>query len=124
MNKAEAKYTEEHEWVHIENNTATIGITHHAVDELGEIVFVELPEKGTEYTKSAEFGVVESVKTVSSLYSPLSGTVIETNESLTDNPEQINDSPYEKGWLIKLELNDPDTSSLMSHEEYESFISK
>lgn len=117
------KYTEEHEWVSLEEDIATIGITEYATDELGEIVFVELPELGAEFSLSDEFGTVESVKTVSSLYSPVTGVVVEVNESLNDEPNLINDSPYQSGWIVKLKIEDKsEFGDLMSHEEYETFL--
>ena len=119
----ELKYTKEHTWVKAEGNLATIGITDFAQSELGEIVFVELPEIETEIEHLIEFGVVESVKTVSDLYTPISGIVVETNEDLLDSPEIVNDSPYDDGWMIKLEMNDPkELSALMSAEEYQDFV--
>ncbi|MEW6087059.1 MAG: glycine cleavage system protein GcvH [bacterium] len=119
----ELKYTKEHTWVKVEGNLATIGITDYAQSELGEIVFVELPEIESEVEHLTEFGVVESVKTVSDLYSPVSGVIIETNEELLDSPEIVNDSPYDDGWMIKVEMNDPkELASLMSAEEYQDFV--
>ncbi len=117
------KYTKEHTWLKIEGNLATIGISDYAQEELGEIVFVELPEIETEVEYMGEFGVVESVKTVSDLYAPINGTVVETNEDLLDTPEIVNDSPYEEGWLIKVEMSEStDLDSLMSAEEYQDYI--
>lgn len=119
----ELKYTKEHTWVKAEGGVATIGITDYAQNELGEIVFVELPEIEAEVEHSTEFGVVESVKTVSDLYSPVSGVVVETNEDLLDSPEIINDSPYDDGWMLKVEMSDPrELTSLMSAEEYQDFV--
>lgn len=119
----ELKYTKEHTWVKVEGNLATIGITDYAQSELGEIVFVELPEIETEIEHLIEFGVVESVKTVSDLYAPVSGIVVEANEDLLDSPEIVNDAPYDDGWLIKVEMNDPkELSALMSSEEYQDFV--
>lgn len=119
----ELKYTKEHTWVKAEGGVATVGITDYAQNELGEIVFVELPEIEAEVEHSTEFGVVESVKTVSDLYSPVSGVVVETNEDLLDSPEIINDSPYDDGWMLKVEMSDPrELASLMSAEEYQDFV--
>ncbi len=119
----ELKYTKEHTWVKVEGSLATVGITDYSQSELGEIVFVELPEIETEVEHLTEFGVVESVKTVSDLYSPVSGVVVETNEDLLDNPEIVNDSPYDDGWMLKVEMNDPkELASLMSAEEYQDFV--
>ncbi|MFH1287400.1 MAG: glycine cleavage system protein GcvH [bacterium] len=119
----ELKYTKEHTWVKIEAGVAIVGITDYAQSELGEIVFVELPEIETELEHLTEFGVVESVKTVSDLYSPVSGIVVETNDDLLDSPEIINDSPYDDGWMLKVEMSDPkELTSLMSAEEYQDFV--
>ena len=96
----ELRYSKEHEWVRVEGDNVRIGITDFAQSELGDIVFVELPEVGTELTANEPFGSVESVKTVSELYAPVSGTVVEVNEALNDNPEYVNESPYDKAWMI------------------------
>ncbi|MEG0438034.1 MAG: glycine cleavage system protein GcvH [Solibacillus sp.] len=115
----ELKYTKEHEWVKIEDGKATIGITHFAQSELGDIVFVELPEAGDEITKDQPFGSVESVKTVSELYAPLSGKVVSVNEELSDNPEFVNESPYEQAWMVVIELtNDAELEELMDADAY------
>lgn len=117
------KYTKDHEWALIEGNIATIGITHHAQEALGEVVFVELPPKGKSLKKGDTFGVVESIKAVSDLYSPLSGKVLETNTSLVDEPGVANTEPYTKAWMIKLELSDvSETSSLLSAEDYKKLV--
>lgn len=100
------KYSEDHEWVKVDGNTVTIGITDFAQGELGDIVFVELPEDGDEMTKGESFGSVESVKTVSELYAPLNGKIVEVNEELEDSPELVNESPYEEAWMVKVELED------------------
>lgn len=122
--KSDRLYSKEHEWAKIEGSSATIGITDHAQDALGDIVFVEMPKIGAELKQFAEFGVVESVKTVSTLYSPLSGIVTEINPDLASKPEIINEAPYEKGWIIKLELSNADEKSkLLSSEQYETFLS-
>ncbi|MBT2646139.1 glycine cleavage system protein GcvH [Bacillus sp. ISL-34] len=119
----ELRYTKEHEWVKTEDGTVRIGITAFAQSELGDIVFVELPEIGDELKANEPFGSVESVKTVSELYAPISGKVVEVNEDLSDNPEYVNESPYEKAWMIVLEPSDSsDIEKLMSAEEYESLI--
>lgn len=97
----ELKYSKEHEWVKVEGNVATIGITEYAQSELGDIVFVELPETDDEINEGDTFGSVESVKTVSELYAPISGKVVEVNEELEDSPEFVNESPYEKAWMVK-----------------------
>ncbi len=117
------QYTKEHEWVKMEGNTATIGITHHAQSELGDIVFVETPSVGSTVTQMKEFGVVESVKTVSNLYAPVSGTVEAVNEILSSNPETINTDPYKNGWIIKVSLSDTgELKNLLSAEAYEKVI--
>ena len=117
------RYTEEHEWIRVENEVATVGITSHAVDELGEIVFVDLPQIGAEIEQMVGFGSVESVKTVSSLYLPVSGQVIEVNKDLAKNPNLINDSPYEDGWLVKVAMSDEkEADDLMTPGEYKSHL--
>ncbi len=117
------KYTKEHEWVKVEKNQAIIGITDYAQDSLGEVVYVELPQEGNQVTKSEPFGVVESVKAVSDLYAPLSGSVAEVNDAIIDTPEAINEDPYGDAWLIKVELSNKDEiGELMSADEYVKFI--
>ena len=121
----ELKYSEEHEWIKDEGGKIRIGITHFAQSELGDIVFVELPEVGTEITVNEPFGSVESVKTVSELYAPISGKVVEINEELDDNPEFVNESPYEKAWMIVIEPADAsEQDKLMSAEQYEAMINE
>ena len=116
-------YTEDHEWVELDGNNVTVGISSHAADELGEIVFVELPEAGTELSKGDEFGSVESVKTVSGIYSPVDGEVTERNESVVESPELINQSPSEDGWLIKAKVESTSfIEDLMDDEAYHSFL--
>ena len=100
------RYSKEHEWVRADGSRATIGITSFAADELGDIVFVELPEAGSTLTQFASFGVVESVKAVSDLYAPVSGTVTEVNEALRDSPELLNSDPFGEGWIARVELSD------------------
>ena len=117
------KYTQEHEWALTEDDIVTIGITDHAVDELGEIVFVELPEVGTLIGQMDEFGAVESVKTLSSLFSPITGEIIEVNKDVVQSPGTINDSPYDEGWLVKIRLSEPnEIDDLMTSQEYESYL--
>ncbi|MBT2693176.1 glycine cleavage system protein GcvH [Bacillus sp. ISL-55] len=119
----ELRYSEEHEWVKVEGEKVTIGITDFAQSELGDIVFVELPEVGDEITVDQPFGSVESVKTVSELYAPVSGKVVEINEELNDSPEFVNESPYEKAWMITVELSDnSEVEKLMTAEQYEDMI--
>jgi glycine cleavage system H protein len=120
---AECKYTKEHEWIRVEGDIAEIGITDYAQDSLGDIVFLELPETGTDVEREDSFGVVESVKAVSDLYAPLSGTIEETNEPLADTPELINEHPYSEGWIIKINMNDPsELDDLMDAKAYENHI--
>lgn len=121
MNPSELKYTETHEWLHLEGNKCTVGITDHAQEQLGDIVFVELPEEGTELSKGDVLGNIESVKSVSEVYTPVSGRVIEVNEKLLDNPELVNQDPWGEGWIAKLELTDTDSlGELLTAEEYQS----
>jgi glycine cleavage system H protein len=120
---SEFKYSKEHEWVKVEGNTATIGITEYAQGELGDIVFVELPDVDDEINEGDTFGSVESVKTVSELYAPVSGKIVETNDELEDSPEFVNESPYEKAWMVKVELNDESQlDELLSAEQYSEMI--
>jgi len=117
------KYTKEHEWVRLEGNVATIGITDYAQDSLGDVVYVELPQEGGVVTKNEPFGVVESVKAVSDLYSPVSGSVVEVNDAIVDSPEAINEDPYGDAWMIKVEVSGKgDLSDLMTAEDYQKFI--
>lgn len=116
-------YTEDHEWVKIEGNTATVGITDYAQSELGDIVFVEIETEGEELESGAVFGTIEAVKTVADLYLPLPGKVTEKNEELEASPELVNESPYEKGWLIKVEItDDTDKGHLMDKAKYEEHV--
>ncbi|NLI69007.1 MAG: glycine cleavage system protein GcvH [Bacilli bacterium] len=118
-------YSKEHEWVRREGSDLRIGITDFAQSELGDIVFVELPEVGDELTANEPFGSVESVKTVSELYAPVSGKVVEVNEELEEHPEYVNESPYEKAWMIVIEpSDDSELDDLLTAEEYEAHISK
>jgi glycine cleavage system H protein len=116
----ELQYTRSHEWVRTEGDTATVGITDHAQDELGDIVFVELPEQGSTFGAGDSFGTVESVKAVSDLYAPVGGEVVEVNEALNDSPEKVNEDPYGEGWIIKLRVSDE--VNLLSASDYERFI--
>tara|TARA_Y100001960_G_C14429195_1_gene706905 strand:- start:220 stop:612 length:393 start_codon:yes stop_codon:yes gene_type:complete len=120
----EMYYSDEHEWVLMEtDNIALIGITKFASDNLGDIVFVELPDSGTTVNQFEQFGEIESVKAVSELYSPISGTIKEINDSVVQNPEILSESPFEKGWLLKVELKDTsELNNLMNLEGYESFL--
>ncbi|CXS00847.1 TPA: glycine cleavage system protein GcvH [Staphylococcus aureus] len=119
----ELKYSKEHEWVKVEGNVATIGITEYAQSELGDIVFVELPETDDEINEGDTFGSVESVKTVSELYAPISGKVVEVNEELEDSSEFVNESPYEKAWMVKVEISDESQlEALLTAEKYSEMI--
>jgi glycine cleavage system H protein len=122
---ADLRYTREHEWARVEGDRARVGITHYAQDQLGDVVFVELPKTGTRVRHMQSFGVVESVKAVSDLFAPLSGTVVEVNQNLTERPEQVNQDPYGAGWLIVVEMSDPrELDALMSAAEYEAYLQK
>ena len=117
------KYTKEHEWVKLDADIGTIGITDYAQDQLGDIVFVELPEPGASVSQLQKFGEIESVKAVSELFSPISGEVLERNEALNDNPQWVNDGPYDDGWMLKVRLSNPgEVDGLMSADEYEKFL--
>ena len=117
-------YTDEHEWVKIDEATAIIGVTDYAQGELGDIVFIEFPDLNLNFTKGESIGTIEAVKTVSDIYMPLSGKVLELNEQLNDNPEIVNNNPFDNGWIIKLQITNIDEiSKLMSSEEYKVFIS-
>lgn len=120
---SELKYTKDHEWIKIEGNVATIGITDFAQGELGDIVFIDIDTVDEDLASGDVFGSVEAVKTVSDLFLPLSGKVLEMNEALEDEPELVNSDPYGKGWIIKLELSaDADHSELLSAEQYQEVI--
>jgi glycine cleavage system H protein len=121
----ELKYTEEHEWVMVEEDLAVVGITDFAQDALGDVVFVELPDVGAVLEAGKAFGVVESVKAVSDIYAPVSGTVEEINDDLVDAPEIINTSPYEDGWMIKIRMSDAaEAEDLMDAEAYQALIAE
>lgn len=118
------KYTKEHEWIQVSGNTGLVGITDHAQESLGDIVFVELPKVGGSLDAGKTFGTVESVKAVSELYAPVAGRVVEINESLNQSPEQINKDAH-RAWMVKIELTHPDDlRSLLSAEEYETYIAE
>ena len=117
------KYTKEHEWIRVEGNSAFVGITDYAQSELGEIVFVEVETVGESLKEGDVFGTVEAVKTVSDLYLPVDSTVLEFNEELESNPELVNDDPYGKGWMVKIEISDAvQLNSLLSAADYEVLI--
>lgn len=120
----ELKYTRQHEWVKLDGKTATVGITNYAQEQLGDIVFVELPKVGTEVTKDKSFGTVESVKSVSEIYAPLSGKVVAVNEALATAPEKINNDAH-GSWMIRIETKDPaEANGLLSAVDYEKFIAE
>ncbi len=117
------KYSKEHEWVLVEDRIATVGVTEYAQQELGDIVYVELPEAGEKVVKDEPFGSVESVKAVSDIYAPVSGTVLEVNDALPESPETINEDAYGDGWMIKVEMSDMDElKDLMDAEEYAEYV--
>ncbi len=117
------RYTRDHEWVRVDGDQATIGITEYAADQLGDIVFVELPETGRDLEEAKPFGVVESVKAVSDLFAPLSGTVTSTNDALAATPEQVNNDPYGAGWMIKITVADPSQiDGLLDGEAYDDLV--
>ena len=123
MNPEDLKYSEEHEWLRLDGDTAVIGITHFAQDSLGDVVFVELPDVGSDVKQFEKMGEIESVKAVSDLYSPVGGKVIEVNDSLVDSPELVNDSPYGDGWMLKVEMADSsEVERLMSASEYDTLV--
>src|SRR5271165_1463148 len=120
---ADFRYTKEHEWVRMDGNVATIGITDHAQHELGDIVYVDLPKPGTDAEAGKTFGSVESVKAVSDIYAPASGEIIEINESLASAPEKLNGDPHGEAWLIKVRMSSPDEiKQLMTASEYQEYV--
>lgn len=122
---ANLKYTKEHEWAKVEGDHVRIGITDFAQDQLGDVVFVELPEVGSEVEQNETFGVIESVKAVSDLYSPVSGEVIEVNQTLADSPELVNSGPYSNGWMIVVKMrNQEELNELLTAEQYGSLVQK
>ncbi len=119
MNPTDRRYTKEHEWVKFEQGVALVGITDFAQDQLGDVVYVELPKVGDRIEMMKPFGVIESVKTASDLYAPVSGEVVEVNTSVVDGPQAVNDAPYERGWLIKVKPDDAgQVEELMTAEQY------
>jgi glycine cleavage system H protein len=117
------KYTEEHEWILLEDDIATVGVTDYAQSELGDVVFVELPHVGDLVQQMEPFGTIEAVKTVSDLFAPLSGDVVEVNTLLEENSHLINEDPYGEGWILKIKISDPlEAENLMTAEDYEKLI--
>jgi glycine cleavage system H protein len=125
MIPADLRYTKEHEWVRLEGDVATVGITAHAADQLGDIVFVELPAVGTTLAQLATFGVVESVKAVSDLFAPVGGEVVEVNEALAAGPEVVNSDPYGAGWMLRVRVADPaEAEALLDPVAYEALVAE
>ena len=124
MTPEELKYSEEHEWVRVEpEDVVVVGITDFAAESLGDVVFVELPEVGGSLTQFEKMGEIESVKAVSDLYSPVSGTITERNDSVIDSPELVNDSPYDSGWMLRVNLSDSaELDKLMNHTDYQAML--
>jgi glycine cleavage system H protein len=119
------KYTKEHEWVRLEGDTGTVGITDYAQDQLGDIVFVDLPAPGKAAKQMDKFGEIESVKAVSELYCPVTGEVVEANPNLADNPQLVNDDPYGEGWMLRIRLAEPgEVEKLLSAQDYDDFIAQ
>lgn len=120
---SDRRYTREHEWVKVQGDIGTVGITDYAQDQLGDVVFVDLPAAGTRVAHLEKFGEIESVKAVSELFSPVTGEVVEVNGALADNPQLVNESPYEEGWMLRVRLEDAsEVDRLLSAEEYEAFL--
>lgn len=115
-------YSKDHEWVRVDGDIAIVGITDYAQNSLGDVVYVELPKKGEEFATNESFGSVESVKAVSEVFTPVSGTVVEVNEQLNDTPEKVNSDPYGEGWMVRLRMSSPsEVDSLLTAAEYEDF---
>ena len=124
-NPADLRYTKEHEWLRVEDGVGTVGITDYAQDQLGDIVFVELPATGAQLTHLQKLGEIESVKAVSELFSPVSGEVVEVNAALADSPQLVNESPYGEGWMLKVRLSDPsDLDTLLSAAQYDDYLAQ
>jgi len=123
MNPEGLLYTKDHEWISITGDVGTVGITLHAQDALGDVVYIELPHVGDKFEAHKAFGSVESVKAVSELFMPVSGEVIEVNSTIRDSPETLNSDPYGKGWLLRIRLQNPaETASLLSSHDYDQFV--
>ena len=121
----ELKYTKEHEWVKVEDGVGTVGVTDYAQDQLGDIVYVDLPAVGAQVTRLEKFGEIESVKAVSELFSPVSGEVAEANAALADKPQLVNESPYGEGWMIRVRLSDPgELDGLMTAAQYDEYLAQ
>ncbi len=121
----ELKYTREHEWVKVTGDVGTVGITEYAQDQLGDVVFVELPAVGTQLRQMEKAGEIESVKAVSELFAPVSGEVIEVNSSLSDHPETVNESPYQEGWIVRVRLSErEELDKLLSAQQYDEYLAQ
>ena len=119
------RYTKEHEWVRVQDDLGTVGITDYAQDQLGDIVYVDLPSVGTQVKQLEKLGEIESVKAVSDLYSPVSGELVEVNQGVNDRPELVNQSPYEEGWLVRVRLADPaELDNLLTAKQYDELIAQ
>jgi glycine cleavage system H protein len=122
---SDRRYTKEHEWVRVQNDLGTVGITDYAQDQLGDVVYVDLPSPGTQVKQLEKLGEIESVKAVSDLYSPVSGEVVEVNQGVNDRPELVNQSPYEEGWLVRVRLADPaELDNLLTAAQYDELIAQ
>ncbi len=125
MNPTDLRYTKDHEWVRVDGDTATVGITQYATDQLGDIVYVELPSSGTQLQQGGTFGVVESVKAVSDLFAPVSGEVVEVNDALSAKPELVNQEPYGSGWMVKLRVTAADElDELLDAAAYDAIVAE
>jgi glycine cleavage system H protein len=123
MSPEECLYTKEHEWIYVESEVAVIGISDYAAGELGDIVFIELPEVGSSVAQMDPIGTIEAVKTVADIFSPVSGEVIEVNEDVSSSPEIVNKDPYDEGWFVKIKMNDPgELDVLFSYDEYKDYL--
>ncbi len=123
MNPGDLQYTKEHEWIRLEGDNCTVGVTAHAGSQLGEVVYAELPKPGDKFEANEAFGTVESVKAVSELFMPVSGEIIEVNQALADVPESVNDDPYGEGWMVRIRMTDrAELKDLLSAEDYEGYI--
>ncbi len=125
MNPTDLKYSKEHEWARVDGNTVVVGITQFAADQLGDVVYVDLPAAGTDIAQFGKFGEIESVKTVSDLFSPVGGKIIEVNDAVKDSPEKVNEDTYGNGWLLKIEITDSaQLDTLMDAAGYESLTAE
>jgi glycine cleavage system H protein len=119
----ELRYTKEHEWIRVKGNEAEVGITDYAQGELGDVIFVELPQAGSKLAQMKPFGTIDAVKTVSDLFAPVTGEVVAVNDSLQQNPALVNQSPYEKGWMVRIKLDDPkEVDALLSAADYQKLL--